>query len=55
MSRRRHTSSHGKQRCPAGILHHFRLMNDSKLAPTTLRDARCRLMVMAGSRWTGRF
>ena len=48
MSRRRHTSSQGKQHCPAGILHHFRLMNDSTLALTTLRDAQCRLMVMAG-------
>src|SRR6266436_4368009 len=37
-----------KQSCPAGILHHFRLMNDSTLALTTLRDAQCRLMVMAG-------
>jgi hypothetical protein len=37
-----------KQGCPAGILHHFRLMNDSTLALTTLRDAQCRLMVMAG-------
>ena len=37
-----------KQGCLAGILHHFRLMNDSTLALTTLRDAQCRLMVMAG-------
>jgi len=28
-----------KQRCPAGILHHFRLMNDTTLALTTFRDA----------------
>src|SRR5258708_24490246 len=44
-----------KQRCPAGILHHFRLMNDTTLALTTLRDAQCRLMVVAVALGTAPF
>src|SRR5215470_19570416 len=38
-----------KQRCPAGILHHLQLMNDSTLALTTLRDVLWRLMFYAGA------
>jgi len=38
-----------KQRCPAGILHHLQLMNDSTLAVTTLRDVLWRLMFYAGA------
>src|SRR5215472_3236689 len=38
-----------KQRCPASILHHLQLMNDSTLALTTLRDVVWRLMFYAGA------
>src|SRR5215472_10501881 len=38
-----------KQRCPASILHHLQLMNDSTLALTALRDVVWRLMFYAGA------